>query len=66
VIDSGKDSKGWKWYRTVKAEHAGTVVFGGYGVGPKGNYLMLLKTTSEDFEKHHDDYKKWYESIILE
>jgi hypothetical protein len=66
LIHKGKHRKGWKWFRTVRAKHEGNVLFGGYGVGPKGNYLMLLSTTVADFKAHKADYKKWYRSIVLD
>ncbi len=65
VIDKGENSKGWEWYATVYAHEGDHVVFGAYGVGPKGNYLCLLKTTLSDFKAHHYDYVTWYESVML-
>lgn len=65
-IDKGEDSAGWKWYRTVKARTGGRVAFGGYGVGRKGSYLLLLVTTQEDFDAYRSDYEHWYESVRLE
>lgn len=64
-IDEGRDCGGWKWYRCCVARSEGTVVFGGYGTGPAGSYLLFLKTTAEDFEKHEADYLKWYRSVRL-
>ncbi|EDY22304.1 hypothetical protein CfE428DRAFT_0429 [Chthoniobacter flavus Ellin428] len=63
-IDKGT-GKGWKWYRTVKATKGSKLAFGGYGVGPKGSYLLILVTTAADFKEHQADYEKWYESIRL-
>lgn len=65
TIDKGKNSHGWKWYRTVKASDGKTIVFGGYGVGPRGSYLIILVTGKPDFEENYDDYMKWYKSIRL-
>ena len=65
LIDEGEYQKGWEWYRTVKAEHNGEVLFGGYGVGVKGSYLLLMLTTAADFESHYEDYKTWYRSVEL-
>jgi hypothetical protein len=64
-IGKGEDDNGWTWYRTVEATKGGTLIFGGYGVGPKGSYLLLLKTTVADYDAHKADYKKWYGSIKL-
>lgn len=64
-IDSGEYEKGWKWYRVVKAVYDNSLVFGGYGVGSKGSYMLILKTKKGDFEKNQKDYMKWYRSIRL-
>ena len=63
-IDKG-NGNGWKWYRTVKATKGSKLVFGGYGVGPKGSYLMILVTTPSDFKEYQAVYEKWYHSIRL-
>ena len=64
-IDEGKDDRGWKYYRTYQARQGNTVLYAGLGAGPKGKYLLILKTTVEDVENHEGEYKKWYESIKL-
>ncbi len=63
-IDSGSGG-GWNWYKTVKAEHYGKTLFGGYGTGAKGSYLIVLVTSREDFNKHRAEYENWYNSIRL-
>jgi hypothetical protein len=63
-IDKGSGN-GWKWYRTVQATQGAKLVFGGYGVGPKGSYLLILVTTPSDFKEHRAEYEKWYHSIRL-
>ncbi len=63
--DEGKDQGGWKWFEVYVAEKDNTLIFGGFGTGPKGNYLVFLKTTKEDYEKHKAEYKKWYASVKL-
>lgn len=65
TIDKGEKSHGWNWYRTVEASQGGTLVFGGYGTGPKGSYLLVLQTTETDYAAYKADYKAWYESITL-
>jgi hypothetical protein len=65
-IDQGKNQRGWKRYYTFKANVGSKLVFGGYGVGPKGNYLLYLETTPDDFMEHRADYDRWYESIRLQ
>ena len=63
-IDKGQGN-GWTWYRTVKATQGSKLVFGGYGVGPKGSYLLIIVTTPDDFTAHRADYEEWYKSIHL-
>jgi len=65
VIDKGESRNGWKWWRTVEASDGHTLVFAGYGTGPKGSYLCFLKTTEEDYKAHQAHYKQWYESVKL-
>lgn len=64
LIDEGAGN-GWKWYRTVSAKEGSKQVFGGYGVGPRGSYLLILVTTPEDFGAYRSDFDAWYESIKL-
>jgi hypothetical protein len=64
-VDKGRNARGWYWYRVVTATKGDTVVFGGYGIGHAGSYLLLLKTTKQDFKEHEADYKKWYEGVRL-
>jgi hypothetical protein len=63
-VDSGK-GHGWNWYKTVKATDGKIVVFGGYGTGPRGTYLVLLRTTAADYAAHEADYTTWYGSVKL-
>ncbi|WP_141102002.1 hypothetical protein [Oceanicola sp. 22II-s10i] len=63
-IDSGS-GQGWSWYRTVRAQDGGRLVFGGYGVGKRGSYLLILITTPEVFNAYRPDFDKWYNSIRL-
>jgi hypothetical protein len=64
LIDEGSGN-GWSWYRTVSAQEGSKAAFGGYGVGPRGSYLLLLVTTPEDFSAYRSDFETWYESIEL-
>lgn len=64
-IDEGSGN-GWKWYKTVKATRGSKVLFGGYGTGPKGSYLLLIETTESDFRDDRSDYQTWYDSIRLD
>jgi hypothetical protein len=64
-VDGGGKSNGWKWYKAVEARSGNEVVYGGYGVGPKGSYLLLLKTSASDSTSNKKDYDNWYESISV-
>lgn len=64
-IDSGS-GRGWIRYRTFEAVRGSKLYFGGYGIGPKGTYLLVLETTVEDYNEHKSDYLKWYNSVTLE
>jgi hypothetical protein len=64
-IDKGKDHNGWKWWKSVEVSDGKNLLYGGYGVGPKGSYMLLLKTTEADYAAHKANYKAWYESIKL-
>jgi hypothetical protein len=66
VVDRGTMKKGWIRYHTVRATKGSKLVFGGYGVGPRGSYLLYLETTPADFREHEADYQKWYASIELQ
>lgn len=65
MIDSGS-GRGFERYKTFEAVRGNKLYFGGYGVGKKGNYLLYLETTVEDYNAHKADYKKWYDSIRLD
>lgn len=65
LLDEGKNNKGWKWYKTYVAKKGKKVYFVGYGSGPKGSYLMFLRTTAKELKANEKDYQNWYESIKL-
>ncbi|MBW1808546.1 MAG: hypothetical protein JRJ87_10160 [Deltaproteobacteria bacterium] len=62
-IDEGRDKNGWEWFKTWKAVRGKLVVLGAYGVGPKGSYLLVLKTSLKSFNRDKAAYMKWYESL---
>ena len=66
LVDSGTGRRGFERFRTFEAVRGGKLYFGGYGVGPKGNYLLYLETTVDDYNGHKADYNKWYDSIRLD
>ena len=65
MIDAGS-GRGFERYRTFEAVRGNKLYFGGYGVGKKGNYLLYVETTVDDYDHHKADYKKWYDSIHLD
>jgi hypothetical protein len=62
LVDAG-GGNGFERSKTFEAVRGSKLFFGGYGVGPKGNYLLYLETTVEDYNAHKADYLKWYKSI---
>ena len=62
LIDAGAGN-GFERSKTFEAVRGSKLYFGGYGVGPKGNYLLYLETTVQDYNDHKADYMKWYKSI---
>jgi hypothetical protein len=65
MIDSGS-GRGFERYKTFEAVRGSKLYFGGYGVGPQGNYLLYLETTVKDYQEHKADYRKWYDSIKVQ
>lgn len=66
LLEQGKNKNGWKWYRTWKAQRGKALVFGTYGVGSKGSYLLILKTSTRSYAKHKDAYMRWYKNQQVE
>lgn len=64
--DQISNTRGWERAQVFKANVGSRLLFGMYGVGAKGNYLLYLDTTPEDYMNHKKDYDKWYESIRLD
>jgi hypothetical protein len=65
-VDQVQNTRGWERGYVFKANVGSRLLFGMYGVGAKGNYLLYLDTTAEDYMNHKKDYDKWYESIRLD
>ena len=65
AVDSGRNSNGWSWYKGVEAWNGDEVVYGGYGVGPRGSYLLLVKTTGADYSAHESEYRQWFDSLTV-
>ena len=66
IVDSGTNQNGWARYRLFEAVRGSTFFFGGYGVGPRGNYLLYMQTTVADYNAHKAEYAKWYDSLKLD
>jgi len=64
-VDAGA-GRGFERSKTFEAVRGDKLYFGGYGVGKRGNYLLYLETTVDDYNSHKADYRKWYESIRLD
>jgi len=64
--DQITNTRGWERGYVFKANVGSRMLFGMYGVGAKGNYLLYLDTTPDDYMNHKKDYDKWHESIRLD
>ena len=65
-VDQVQNTRGWERAQVFKANVGSRLLFGMYGVGPKGNYLLYLDTTPDDYMTYKKEYDKWYESIRLD
>jgi hypothetical protein len=65
-VDGGEKTHGWTWWKTVKAQHGDQALVGIYGVGPKGSFMLVMKTTASDYAKNKACYDYWYEHIWLD
>ena len=64
--DQAINVRGWERSYVFKANVGTRLIYGMYGVGQKGNYLLYLDTTPGDYMDNKADYDKWYESIRLD
>ncbi len=62
-IHSGKKTNGFKWFKSVHATKGKHLFVAVYGVGPKGSYLLVLRTTLKSWARDKPKYIKWYKSI---
>ena len=63
LLRAAKNELGFKWFRTVRAVLGPVTVFARYGEGPKGPYLMVLKTTTARAKQFGWNYLWWGRSI---
>ncbi len=62
---SGSNANGWKDWRTAHVTDGKDTVIAIYGHGPKGNYLLFLKTSNEDLTRNTASYEKWGDNVVL-
>jgi hypothetical protein len=65
LVDKGENQGGWKWWKTYHATDGKLSVFAVLGHGPKGSYIVFLKTTNADLQANQAAYAKWYANIVL-
>ena len=63
LVEEGKGTNGFEWFKVHQAKHGKHVVFALYGVGKKGSYMLVLKTTNKSFKRDKEQYLRWYKSI---
>lgn len=63
IVDKGEGKNGFEWHKVARSEQGNFVVFAVYGVGAKGSYLVVLKTTKKSYAKRKDAYDRWYGSV---
>jgi hypothetical protein len=64
-VDTVSNTRGWERGAVFRANVGGRVLFGMYGVGPRGNYLLYLDTSAEDYAAYKAEFDNWYTSIRL-
>lgn len=65
LATDGKEANGFERFRIATAT-VGAFAYGAiYGVGPKGSYLLVLKTTKSDYVKNKAAYERWATSITV-
>lgn len=65
LISKTERTNGWVWTRVYEASDAKWVIRAVLGVGPKGSYLLILKTTKVDEQANRDAYAGWVKSVKL-
>ncbi len=63
LINQGRHTGGRHWYKTAYASNGRDAVLAYYGTGPRGSYLLLLKTTVADYQQNKPAYHHWYHSV---
>jgi hypothetical protein len=65
LIAQGKDKQGFEWFKIQKAQWLDHVAIAVYGVGPKGSYLLVLKTKKANYLLFKTAYDRWAQSVQL-
>lgn len=66
VVDAQEKKGGWSWFQVAVASNGKDVVWAKYGTGPKGSYLVLLKTTLSFSAKHGEQLRHFANGITLD
>lgn len=64
-IAGGKDKQGFEWFKIYKAEAGNHVAIAVSGVGPKGSYLLVIKTLKTNYLRFQDAYDRWAASVTV-
>ena len=64
-IAEGKDKQGFEWFKIYKAEAGNHVAIAVTGVGPKGSYILVLKTLKTNYLRFQAAYDRWAASVTV-
>lgn len=62
-VGQGRGQQGFDWFRVAKWEGPSQVIFAIYGVGKRGSYALLLRTTKAHFNAYREDYQDWWAGV---
>ena len=65
LITEGRDTQGFEWFQVHKIQIGNHVAIAVSGVGPKGSYLLIIKTLKTNYLRYEDAYKRWAASVLL-
>jgi hypothetical protein len=66
VVDSKEKTGGWTWFRVAVATNGKDVLWAKYGTGPKGSYLVVVKSTLAFSRTHATEMRNFAEGIVLD
>ena len=64
-IAAGEDKQGFEWFKVYKAEAGNHVAIAVTGVGPKGSYILVLKTLKTNYKRFQAAYDRWAASVTV-